>query len=192
MSNYHLVPKCPFCGVKMDFIDTNVSFNDCDVNWKQCWYRCPRCLIPSPMCATEPDAYIAATKRKRESNHVLSISELLNIASKNFNGLLALDQEDVVWLELRDHQSKPLWIERRDSLDSEGYIKIKNWGIIRPSSEAEERKPFPQIYTWVLGHPEIGEAFYAFRYNMHWRCWLREPTEKELKETPWEDEKNVR
>lgn len=169
---------CPYCGHEM--IATL-----CGANPKACYikFACDFCGTETPRGKgkTSVDAkhaaLVAAMKFYEEPNRVLTFAEI-----------------DEINKEARrtHHQSKPLWIERRDSLDSEGYIKIKNWGIIRPSSEAEERKPFPQIYTWVLGHPEIGEAFYAFRYNTHWRCWLREPTEKELKETPWEDEKNVR
>lgn len=31
-----------------------------------------------------------------------------------------------------------------------------------------------------------GEAFYAFRYNQYWRCWLCNPTDEERAATPWE------
>lgn len=170
MSSHHLTPKCPFCGVKMDFIDTNVSFDDYDVNWRQCWYRCPHCLIPSPICVTESDAYIAATKRKQEPNHVLSISELLNIASKNFNGLSALDQEDVVWIECRDKNN--------------GYVTITN---------VERYDYTSKFHSLWFDFSSINDRS-ALKYNLSnntyglfWLCWYKTPTHAEQKEIRWEN-----
>lgn len=169
MTNHHLAPKCPFCSVKMDFIDTNVSFDDYDVNWRQYWYRCPHCLIPSPMCVTESDAYIAATKRKQESNHVLSISELLNIASKNFNGLLALDQEDVVWIECRDGNN--------------GYVTITN---------VERYDYTSKFYSLWFDFSSINDrstlkySLSNHTYGLFWRCWYKTPTHAEQRKISWE------
>lgn len=156
----------------------------CGANPEACYikFACVSCRAETPhgKGKTAKDAknaaLVAATKQYEEPNRVLTFAEINEINKE---------------ARRTHHQSKPLWIERRDSFDNEGYIKIENWGIIRPSSEAEERKTFPQIYTWILGHPQIGEAFYASRYNQDWRCWLREPTEKELKETPWGGRENV-
>ena len=162
---------CLYCGHEMITIL-------CGANPEACYikFACVSCRAETPhgKGKTAKDArnaaLVEATKQHEELNRMLIFAEI-----------------DEINKEARrtHHQSKPLWIERRDSFDNESYIKIKNWGIIRPSSEAEERKQFPQIYTWILGHPQIVEAFYASRYNQDWRCWLRELTEKELKETPW-------
>lgn len=172
---------CPYCGTEMQLYYEQSVHSDCEY----VAYRCPKCFTESPMKMVdylEPvdkarnEAYISAITRWKEPNRMLTFAEINEINKE---------------ARRTRHQSKPLWIERRDSLDSEGYIKINNWGTICPSSEAEEKKPFPQIYTWILGHPQIGEVFYASRYNQDWRCWLREPTEKELKETLWGGQENV-
>lgn len=172
MSSRHLVPKCPFCGVKMDFIDTNVSFDDYDVNWRQCWYRCPHCLIPSQMCVTESDAYIAATKRKQEPNHVLSISELLNIASKNFNGLLALDQEDVVWIECRDGNN--------------GYVTITNVERYDYTSKFYLYDLLWFDFSSINNRNTLKCSLSNHTYGLFWRCWYKTPTHAEQKEIRWE------
>lgn len=173
MSNYHLVPRCPFCGIKMDFIDTNVSFDNCDANWRQCWYRCPRCLIPTPMCATESDAYIAAMKHKQESNHVLSISELLNIASKNFNGLVALNQEDVVWLECR----------HRDN----GYVTITNVERYDLTSKFYLYDILWFDFSSINDPSTLKCSLNSCLYGVYWRCWYKKPTHVEQKETRWKE-----
>lgn len=172
MSNNFLAPKCPFCGIKMDFIDTNVSFDDYDVNWRQCWYRCPHCLIPSPMCVTESDAYIAATKRKQESNYILSISELLNIASKNFNGLLALDQEDVVWIECRDGNNGYVTVTNAERYDytSKFYLYDLLWFDFSSINDRSTLKCSLNNHT----------------YGLFWRCWYKTPTYAEQREIRWE------
>lgn len=173
MSNHHLVPKCPFCGIKMDFIDINVSFDDCDTNWKQCQYRCPRCLIPSPMCATESDAYIAATKRKQESNHILSISELLNIASKNFDGLTALDQEDVVWLECR--------------YGDDGYVTITNVERYDFTSKSYLYDLLWFNFSSINDRSTLKSSLNNHTYGLFWRCWYKTPTHAEQKEIKWKE-----
>lgn len=177
MSNNKKSIHCPYCGHEMIATLWGVNPKECYIN-----FVCVSCRAETPhgKGKTAKDAknaaLVAATKLHEEPNRILTFAEINEINKE---------------IRRTHRQSKPLWIERRDSLDSEGYIKIKNWGIIRPSSEAEERKTFPQVYTWILGHPQIGEAFYASRYNQNWRCWLREPTEKELKETPWGGHENV-
>lgn len=163
--------RCLYCGHEM-------IANLCGANAKECCinFICLSCGAETPhgKGKTSMDAknaaFVAATKRHEEPNRVLTFAEINKINKE---------------ARRTRHQSKPLWIEKRDPLDRKDY-EVQNWGVIRPSSEAEERKPFPQIYTWILGCPEIGEAFYAFRYNQYWRCWLCNPTDEERAATPWE------
>ena len=127
---------CLYCGHEMITIL-------CGANPEACYikFACVSCRAETPhgKGKTAKDArnaaLVEATKQYEELNRMLIFAEI-----------------DEINKEARrtHHQSKPLWIERRDSFDNESYIKIKNWGIIRPSSEAEERKQFPQIYTWIL------------------------------------------
>lgn len=176
MNNNKKSIRCPYCGHEMTAIL-------CGANPEACYikFACHFCRAETPhgKGKTSVDAkhaaLVAATKQYEEPNRVLTFAEINEINKE---------------ARRTRHQSKPLWIEKRDPLNRKGY-EAQNWGVIRPSLEAEERKPFPQIYTWILGHPQIREAFYAFRYNQDWRCWLREPTENELKETPWGGQENV-
>lgn len=176
MSNNKNSIRCPYCGHEMTAILCGVNPKECCIN-----FICLSCGAETPhgKGKTAKDAknaaLVEATKQHEEPNRVLTFAEINEINKE---------------ARRTRHQSKPLWIEKRDPLNRNGY-EAQNCGVIRPSSEAEERKPFPQIYTWILGHPQIGEAFYASRYNQDWRCWLREPTEKELKETPWGGHENV-
>ena len=149
MSDNEKSIHCPYCGHEMIATLWGVNPKECYIN-----FVCVSCRAETPhgKGKTAKDAknaaLVEATKQHEEPNRMLTFAEINEINKE---------------ARRTHHQSKPLWIERRDSFDNEGYIKIKNWGIIRPSSEAEERKTFPQKRFMRPDTIKIGVAGYENR-----------------------------
>lgn len=103
--------------------------------------------------------YCGAVLRWQEPNRVLTLEEVLEIASSDYN---TPEKESVLWLEGRGEEG--------------GYATI-------PNIFAEDGKIVVEFSGIGFDVALITEG-----YGKHWRCWRRKPTKNERENTPWEDE----
>lgn len=164
MSEKKPMPKCPYCGAEMSLEDNeDVLFGVFSDEEKMYWYQCnaPSCGIHSPANHTKAGAYKAAMKRYEEPNRVLTLDEVLEIARQNEDGY-----NHVCWLEEKIVYliSLPGILEGRASRDGV-YVNFD----------------FNEI---LIKKPVFVKAE---EYGKTWRCWLRNPTEQEMRDTPWKE-----
>lgn len=166
-------PRCPYCGAEMR-IEKPIFANEYDaslVGAKAGWFTqatCTKCWSVAPFVygtETEKDAYEVvrekAMRRWQEPNRVLTLEEVLEIASSDYN---TPEQETVLWLERR--------------VDEGGYATI-------PNIFAEDGKIVAEFSGIGFEVALITEG-----YGKLWRCWRRKPTKNERENTPWEESKN--
>lgn len=170
MRKKELMPKCPYCGWEMQH-HFDYPMNYCDVR-----FYCKHCNAMSPSargCQTSTEsvekaleeAYEKAMRRYEEPNRVLTLDEVFEIVRQNKDGY-----NHVCWLEKVNVRC----------ISTPGFLG--GYGI---HSEIYVNFDFYEVVT------EYPDCVPAEEYGKTWRCWMRNPTEKELKETPWEDKKNV-
>lgn len=165
MSNDEKYPHCPYCGTKMR----------CDseryiTGGGYAAYRCPKCLSMSPIKEDIESfgkacskAYAAAIKRSKTQNQVLTIDDLLEIMFWKNDP----EQEIIMWLEYKDG--------------------IKGYTVINGMEAHGDRTFFKFDLLGAGGVFKLEDNI----YGSLWRCWLFKPTQKALKETPWEEEKDA-
>lgn len=165
MSEKKPMPKCPYCGWKMQ-----PHFDYPRMKYSDVQFYCNRCGAMSPLargyqCSAESsenalkEAYEKAMRRYEEPNRVLTLDEVFVIASSGYN---TPEQETVLWLERR--------------VEEGGYATI-------PNIFAEDGKIVAEFSGIGFEVALITEG-----YGKHWRCWRRKPTKNERETAPWEDE----
>lgn len=157
-------PKCPYCGAEMRLEDNeDVLFGLFADEEKMYWYQCntPSCGIHSPANHTKVGAYKAAMKRYEEPNRVLTLDEVLEIARKNEDGY-----NHVCWLEKVNVRC----------ISTPGFLG--GYGI---HSEIYVNFEFYEVVT------EYPDCVPAVEYGKTWRCWMRNPTEQQMRDTPWRE-----
>lgn len=157
-------PRCPYCGAEMDLEDNeDMLFGLFADEEKMYWYQCntPSCGIHSPANHTKEGAYKAAMKRRQEPNRVLTLEEVLEIARQNEYGY-----NHVCWLEKVNVRC----------ISTPGFLG--GYGI---HSEICVNFEFYEVVT------EYPDCVPAEEYGKTWRCWMRNPTEQQMMDTPWEE-----
>ncbi len=166
MSEKKPMPKCPYCGWEMQYhFDYPMKY--CDVQ-----FYCKHCNAMSPSargCKTSTEsvektleeAYEKAMRLYEEPNRVLTLDEVLEIARQNEDGY-----NHVCWLEEKIVYliSLPGILEGRASRDGV-YVNFD----------------FNEI---LIKKPVFVKAE---EYGKTWRCWMRNPTEQQMRDTPWEE-----
>ena len=163
MSEKKPMPKCPYCGGKMNLEDNEDVLFGLFGEEKMYWYQCntPSCGIHSPANHTKAGAYKAAMVRYEEPNRVLTLDEVLEIARQNKDGY-----NHVCWLEKVDVRC----------ISTPGFLG--GYGI---HSEIYVNFEFYEVVT------EYPDCVPAEEYGKTWRCWMRNPTAQEMSDTPWEE-----
>lgn len=174
MSEKKQMPKCPYCGAEMK-IEKPIFAHEYDydaslVGAKAGWCTqatCTKCWSVAPFVygtETEKDAYEVvrekAMMRWQEPNRVLTLEEVLEIARQNedgYNHVCWLEEEIICLISI------PGILEGRGSRDGV-YVNFD-------FNEILIKKP-----TFVK----------AEEYGKTWRCWMRNPTEQEMRDTSWE------
>lgn len=161
MSEKKPMPKCPYCGAEMSLEDNEDVLFGLFGEEKMYWYQCntPSCGIHSPANHTKAGAYKAAMTRWQEPNRVLTLDEVLEIARQN-----------------KDGYNHVCWIEKVDvrCISTPGFLG--GFGI---HSEIYVNFEFYEVVT------ECPDCVPAEEYGKTWRCWMRNPTEQEMRDTPW-------
>lgn len=101
--------------------------------------------------------YCGAELRWQEQNRVLTLEEVLEIASSDYN---TPENESVLWLEGRGEEG--------------GYATV-------PNIFEEDGKIVAEFSGIGFEVALIAEG-----YGKHWRCWRCKPTPEEMANTPWE------
>lgn len=157
-------PRCPWCGAEMKANKGDVFTTD-DNGWVG-RLSCDECGANSSFVydkATKKEAVDALRelKPKEEPNRVLTLGEVLEIANEN-----------------EDWYNRVCWLERgKKSLIYPGCIK-------EGYTLGDMYLSFDEIIS------EDSDYYNTKEYGEKWRCWLRNPTEQERTETPWEGEKD--
>lgn len=159
MSEKELMPRCPYCGSTMH---ENLYAYKNGGGW--CNFECPNCGAMSPKkensesCnEAELAAYFVAKKRYKEPNRVLTWEKI--------NGIIAADIEA--------KKAALMWVEYNK--------RIGEWGYISKYDEDDAL-----CILCVVGFEDEVLRF-ASDYGKTWRCWMRNPTAQEMRDTPWED-----
>lgn len=166
MSEKKQMPKCPYCGWKMQphFDYPRMKYSDVQFYCNSCGAMSP--LARGYQCSAESsenalkEAYEKAMRRYEEPNRVLTLEEVLEIARQNedgYNHVCWLEEEIICLISI------PGILEGRGSRDGV-YVNFD-------FNEILIKKP-----TFVK----------AEEYGKTWRCWMRNPTEQEMRDTPWE------
>lgn len=155
-------PRCPYCGAEMSLEDNEDVLFGIFGEEKMYWYQCntPSCGIHSPANHTKAGAYKAAMVRYEEPNRVLTLDEVLEIARQNKDGY-----NHVCWLEKVDVRC----------ISTPGFLG--GYGI---HSEIFVNFEFYEVVT------EYPDCVPVEEYGETWRCWMRNPTAQEMRDTPWE------
>lgn len=173
MSEKKPMPKCPYCGAKMKiekplFV---TKYDEIPLGTNAGWCTqatCDECGAASPFVSgmeTEKDAYEVvrekAMRRWQEPNRVLTLAEVLEIARQNEDGY-----NHVCWLEKVNVRC----------ISTPGFLG--GYGI---HSEIYVNFEFYEVVT------EYPDCVPAEEYGKTWRCWMRNPTEQQMRDTPWEE-----
>lgn len=150
-------PKCPGCGADMELMHLcNAAF----------CYVCTKCGWDSPTGIDSESAFRMAMRRAEPKNRVLTLEEARNAEVDTFGTAMH-------WLELK---IRPYRCED----------KVIKCAVLSVSIffEDESEDGVPDVMYSCTGEPD---AWLRQRdYGRSWRCWLRKPTQKEMKATPWE------
>lgn len=122
------------------------------------FYRCPKCHAVAPDKETEAEAYEAAMQRWQEPNRVLTLGEVQNLAYVRY------EQQHILVVEYR------------------AIIKGSE-NVFRPCVIAHDRMRMVEI--WEIYDGARMTLMEKSMYGKNWRCWLRQPTQKEMEDTPW-------
>lgn len=177
MSDNKQVPRCPYCGNEMRIRDNENVVMLCyngDEAQRRYWYSCNNddCKSNSPQRKSELSAYRAAMQLNEEPNRVLTLGEAQNAVYKT---------DAPIPCELRWYLSaisQIAWIA--DAVTS--YHELPK--DMQEAIEREEK---------VKDVDDLNGAYIQWRENLDWknygttwRCWLRKPSSRETRDTPWE------
>lgn len=152
-------PRCPYCGEEMRE-NGSISHR---------WYMCPYCLSAGPRKIIDMTGYpneelavVDATQKAREA------------AMKHWqepNRVLTL--EEIISKVSDASSGVPVWVEHINDTGQKLAWKLSGWQVVRDAERC------------VLIF-EIGYSVDTRNINKTWRCWLRKPTQEEMKAIPWE------
>ena len=126
------------------------------------YYACPKCGWDSPVGIDSESAFRMAMRRAKPKNRVLTLEEVRNAEKDTFD--IAIH-----WLELKFEPYKYEGKETTCAIFAVSmYFDDETDDVLYSSAD------MPDYY---LRKKEYGKK---------WRCWLRKPTEAEMRETPWE------
>nr|DAH64707.1 MAG TPA: cysteine-rich protein [Caudoviricetes sp.] len=151
-------PKCPYCGDRMHI---HVSLITPEWELLSAQYRCVTCGSTSPRIEFPGDT----------ANDEI-IERLQAVSSRRAepkNRVLTMEELKAYCEGGAD--AAPLWYESKD------YSDVNRWMVIDLPKHAFGGAA--TVNCFVNGH------FFKPTYGEEWRCWLRNPTEAERRETPW-------
>lgn len=156
-------PKCPGCGADMELMQLlcNSTF----------YYACAKCGWDSPIGIDSESAFRMAMLRAEPKNCVLTLEDARNAEVDTFGTAMH-------WLELK---IRPYRYEGEEIKCAVLSVSI--------FFEDESEDGVQDVMYSCAGEPE---AWLRQRdYGRSWRCWLRKPTEEELRRMPWGGEGHV-
>ena len=162
-------PKCPYCGDRMEICASLIT-----PDWEllSAQYKCMTCESTSPRIefpgGTSNDQIkerlqAVSSRRAEPKNRVLTLEEVRNAEKDTFD--IAIH-----WLELKFEPYKYEGKETTCAIFAVSmYFDDETDDVLYSSAD------MPDYY---LRKKEYGKK---------WRCWLRKPTEEEMKGAPWEN-----
>lgn len=166
-------PRCPYCGAEMNLEDNeDVLFGLFADEEKMYWYQCntPSCGIQSPANHTKAGAYRAAMTRYEEPNRVLTRKEVEDAYSKTKEPICC----EIMW----GGTKKITWIT--DAVVP--YRELPRHMQYAIEDDEEEVDEVHGFYIMERQEPKWKD------YGKTWRCWMRNPTAQEMRDTPWKGE----
>lgn len=167
-------PRCPYCGATMH---ENLYAYKNGGGW--CNFECPNCGAMSPKkensesCnKAELAAYFVAKKRYEEPNRVLTRKEVEDAYSKTKEPICC----EIMWCGTK----KITWIT--DAVVP--YRELPRHMQYAIEDDEEEVDEVHGFYIMERQEPKWKE------YGKTWRCWMRNPTAQEMRDTPWKGESN--
>lgn len=152
-------PKCPYCGDRMHI---HVSLITPEWELLSAQYRCVTCGSTSPRIEFPGDT----------ANDEI-IERLQAVSSRRVepeNRVLTLEELKAYCTEGAD--AAPLWYEDKDRSNVSRWMVIDLPELAFGSTATVKRL--------------VNSQFFEPAYGENWRCWLRKPTEAEMREIPWE------
>lgn len=156
-------PKCPYCGEAMNYqFDSSLMNNKEKIIYRGYFY-CPKCHSRAP--AISELSELETMERVEDKAYLMATARF-----EPKNRVLTLEEVEAYCEGGAD--ATPLWYERKDHSD------INRWMVI----------DFPELSFANASTVKylVNSRLFGPTYGEKWRCWLRKPTEKERRETPWE------
>lgn len=181
MSEKKPMPQCPYCGGEMRiekpiFADKyDASLVDAKAGW--CTQAtCNKCWAVAPFVSgmeTEKDAYEAvcemAMVRYETPNRVLTREEVEDAYLSTKEPICC----EIMWCGTK----KITWIT--DAVVP--YRELPRHMQYAIEDDEEEVDEVHGFYIMERQEPKWKE------YGKTWRCWMRNPTEQQMRDTPWEE-----
>lgn len=148
-------PKCPGCGADMELMQMHL----CNPAF---YYACAKCGWDSPIGIDSELAFRMAMRRTEPKNRVLTLEEVKNAEMDTFHNVMH-------WLELKQPEDSEI-----------------RYGVLGASMFLFDEKIDDDLDV-IFTAAGMGEEcrMKQKEYCKYWRCWLRKPTEAEMRETPW-------
>lgn len=148
-------PKCPGCGADMELMQMHL----CNPAF---YYACAKCGWDSPIGIDSELAFRMAMRRTEPKNRVLTLEEVKNAEMDTFHNVMH-------WLELKQPEDSEI-----------------RYGVLGASMFLFDEKIDDDLDV-IFTAAGMGEEcrMKQKEYCKYWRCWLRKPTEAEMRGTPW-------
>lgn len=124
-----------------------------------CWYECYKCGATAPTEETVQAAYEAAMQRWQEPNRVLTLSDLALLVQDALAGV-------------------PVWLQHKNDTDDYLRWQYSGWHILTDVHNTR--------YKEIQLDDDNSKWLEDMNMGIMWRVWLRQPTQKEMEDTPWE------
>lgn len=154
-------PKCPYCGGDMVY-----QFDSSLINTEKIIYRgyfcCPNCHSRAPVVSELSE--LATIEEVEDEAYLMATTRV-----EPKNRVLTLE-------EVKAHceggaDAAPLWYDEKER-------NVSRWMVI----------DLPELAFGSTATVKrlIDKQFFVPTYGEKWRCWLRKPTDAEMRETLWE------
>lgn len=157
-------PKCPYCGDRMKI---RVSLTTPDWGLLSAQYKCMTCGSTSPRIE-----FSGSTSNEKIIERLQAVTSR---RVKPKNRVLTLEELKTYCEGGAD--ATPLWYEGKD------HSSVNRWMVID--------LPKLAFGSTITVKCLVNSQFFEPTYGEDWRCWLRKPTEEELRRTPWGGEGHV-